>query len=55
MHGYEIPQPPGPSPWRFIDWGRHPVARWLPWKTNQSGMRGFERYDPVTDRYESES
>jgi len=53
MHGYEIPPPPGSSPWRFIDWGRHPVARWLPWKADQSGMRGFERYDPMTDRYES--
>jgi hypothetical protein len=53
MHGYEIPQPPGPSPWCFIDCGRHPVARWLPWKSDQSGMKGFERYNPVTDRYES--
>jgi hypothetical protein len=52
MRAYAIPPPPGPDPWRFIDYGRHPVARWLPWREDQSGVRALQRYDPVNDRYE---
>lgn len=51
MRGYAIPPPPGPQPWRYIDYGRHPVARWLPWGYDQSGAHALERYDPLTDRY----
>lgn len=53
MHAFTIPPPPGPSPWRFTDLGRHPVVRWLPWKREQSGLQALERYNPLTDRYES--
>jgi hypothetical protein len=52
MRGYAIPPPPGPSPWRFIDYGRHPVARWLPNDSDESGGKVLQRYDPLTDRYE---
>jgi hypothetical protein len=53
MHAFTIPQPPGPSPWRFTDLGRHPVVRWLPWKREQTGQQALERYNPLTDCYES--
>jgi hypothetical protein len=53
VRGYGIPNPPGPSPWRFDEYGRHPVARWLPWKGDQTGVRALERYNPMTDSYES--
>jgi hypothetical protein len=51
MRAYAIPPPPGPQPWRYVDYGRHPVARWLPWGYDQSGVRALQRYDPLTDRY----
>jgi hypothetical protein len=53
IRGYGIPEPPGPSPWVFDSYGQYPVARWLPWKADQSGTKALERYNPLTDCYES--
>jgi hypothetical protein len=30
IHGYRIPEPPGPHPWRWHDTGSQPAGRWLP-------------------------
>lgn len=29
-HGYRIPEPPGPRPWRYEDLGTDCIGRWLP-------------------------
>lgn len=55
IRGYGIPAPPGPSPWSFDSYGLYPVARWLPWKADQTGTKALERYNPLTDCYESVS
>jgi hypothetical protein len=49
---YQVPAPPGPSPWYWHDLGRHPVARWLPGAGAPPGTHHLERYDPVEERFE---